>query len=316
MDIYVGKGLAASTQRSYGSGVRRYEEFCRLAALPPLSASEKDLSRFVAHLASNGLTYRTIKVYLAGIRFARIKAGLPNMFSGAGMPKLEYVLKGVRRAEAEQGKESRQRLPITPDILMALKAVWALRGGEADTKMLWAAVCVGFFAFLRAGEMTVPSEGGYDPEVHLNMGDVAVDDPREPTLIQLRIKQSKTDPFRLGVKVVVGRTGTSLCPVAALLDYLRSRGTGEGPLFRYQDGRCLTRQRLVVALREGLSEAGIEQEKYCSHSLRIGAATTAAKKGMGDAVIKTLGRWESVAYQQYVRIPSEQLASYSAVLAS
>ena len=49
--------------------------------------------------------------------------------------------------------------------------------------------------------MTVPSEGGYDPEVHLNMGDVAVDDPRERTLIQLRIKQPKTDPFRLGVKV-------------------------------------------------------------------------------------------------------------------
>ena len=46
----MGKGLAASTQRSYGSGVRHCEEFCHLAALPPLSASEKDLSRFVAHL--------------------------------------------------------------------------------------------------------------------------------------------------------------------------------------------------------------------------------------------------------------------------
>ena len=71
-----------------------------------------------------------------------------------------------------------------------------------------------------------------------------------------------------------------------------------------------------MALWEGLSEAGIGQEKYCSHSLRIGVATTAANKGMGDAVIKTLGTWESVAYQQYVRIPSEQLGSYSAVLAS
>ena len=162
----------------------------------------------------------------------------------------------------------------------------------------------------------MPSEAGYDPGVHLNVSDVAVDSTSNPTFVQLRIKQSKTDPFRLGAKLVVGRTGTSLCPVAALLEYLRVRGVSEGPLFRYQDGRYLTRQRLVESLREGLSRAGIDRSKYCSHSLRIGAATTAAKKGLGDAVMKTLGRWESVAYQKYVRIPSEQLASYSALLVS
>ena len=110
-------------------------------------------------MASAGLKHRTIKVYLAGIRFARIKAGLPNLFLGPGMPRprLEYVLKDVKGAEAEQGKESRQRLPITPDILMALKAACAPRGGEADTKILWAAVCVGFFRLFegRRGDGTV-----------------------------------------------------------------------------------------------------------------------------------------------------------------
>ena len=84
--------------------------------------------------------------------------------------------------------------------------------------------------------MTVPSDGGYDPEIHLSMCDVAVDDPREPTFIQLRIKQSKTRSEVSGGtnRLVVGRTGTSLCPVAALLGYLHSRGTGGGPLFHYQ----------------------------------------------------------------------------------
>ena len=89
--------------------------------------------------------------------------------------------------------------------------------------------------------------------------------------------------------------------MAALLDYLCVRGPGEGPLFRFEDGRPLTRLRLVAAMRLALEKAGINQTDYCSHSFRIGAATTAAEKGIEDSVIKTLGRWKSAAYQQYVR---------------
>ena len=44
--------------------------------------------------------------------------------------------------------------------------------------------------------MTVPNDKDYDPEVHLSMGDIAVDDARSPTVVQINIKQSKTDPFR------------------------------------------------------------------------------------------------------------------------
>ena len=64
-------------------------------------------------------------------------------------------------------------------------------------------------------------------------------------------------------------------------------------------------------VRDALEKAGVDQSKYCSHSFRIGAATTAAERGIEDAVIKTLGRWRSQTYLEYVKIPREQLASYA-----
>ena len=101
-----------------------------------------------------------------------------------------------------------------------------------------------------------------------------------------------------------------------MLSYLCVRGMEDGPLFKFEDGRVLTRQRFVAVVKEGLQRAGIDSSKYNGHSFRIGAATTAAAKGIEDSIIKTLGRWESVAYLQYVKIPRSQLAGYSNMLVS
>ena len=61
-------------------------------------------------------------------------------------------------------------------------------------------------------------------------------------------------------------------------------------------------------------KVGLEASKFAGHSFRIGAATTAAARGVEDSLIKTLGRWESSAYLLYVRIPRERLAGLSTVL--
>ena len=153
---------------------------------------------------------------------------------------------------------------------------------------------------------------GYDPSIHLSVENIAIDEPKRPSFLRVTIKQSKMDPFRKGVDLFVGLTGKDTCRVGTILSYLQCRGTYTGLLFRFSDRRSLTCKRFVELVREGLNKAGIDHSKYCGHRFWIGVATTAASKGAEDC-IKTLGRWESLAY---VCLPREQLTSYSSLLVS
>ena len=269
------------------------------------------MCQFVAFLKEEGLRHQTAKSYLSAVRHLQISQGYgdPKMSS---MPRLELVVRGMKCLQASL--PTRPRLPITPDILQKIRAKWD-GSQEWDHIMLWAAMCLCFFGFLRSGEAVAP-DTGFDPSQHLSYQDIAVDNTLHPNYVQVTIKQSKTDPFRVGVNIIIGRTGGELCPVAALLAYMVLRGPANGPFFRFQRGDPLTRAKFVGKLREVLSEVGIDCSKYSGHSFRIGAATTAAARGVQDSLIKTMGRWESVAYQLYVRTPQSQLLSVSKALVS
>ena len=173
---------------------------------------------------------------------------------------------------------------------------------------------MGFFGFMRAGEFTLTAPT--DPDSAISANDVSVDSRSNPSMVKVHLKKSKTDPFRHGVDIFLGRTNTDLCPVAAILAYYAIRPAAAGPFFQYQDSSPLTRDKLVTAVRLALTEAGVDSSRYLGHSFRVGAATTAAKAGITDATIKMLGRWESEAYQRYIRTPRESLAVISRQLAS
>ena len=121
------------------------------------------------------------------------------------------------------GSASRERLPITPDILRKMKGVWLSTGDSKDTKLIWAACCLCFFGFLRAGELTVPSSSEYDPGVHLNVGDLALDNATQPSLARVNIKQWKTDLFgRVSTSTSAGWGLTSV-PLPLSLIFSRRR---------------------------------------------------------------------------------------------
>lgn len=62
-------------------------------------------------------------------------------------------------------------------------------------------------------------------------------------------------------------------------------------------------------MRSAPQQAGVDATKYSGHSFCIGAASTAAAVGVQDSTIKTLGRWQSSAYQLYVQIPRGEASS-------
>ena len=52
------------------------------------------------------------------------------------MPRLDYVMQGIKRHQAKAGVGFRTRHPVTPSLLRKLKGVWSVSGGERDTKFV------------------------------------------------------------------------------------------------------------------------------------------------------------------------------------
>ena len=179
--------------------MRQYLDFClahNLASKENLlpAPMEENLVYFVASLQGN-VQYRTVKLYLAAIANFYVEQGMPlrtdNTF------QLHHILKGIKRTSTSQ---QRTRRPITIQILSEISDL--LRPAfseELDTIMLWPAFTFAFFGFLRVSEFTCSSSKSF-----LAVKDVVlVPNIQNPDHIKVRIKQSKTDPFREGTTLTI-----------------------------------------------------------------------------------------------------------------
>ena len=101
---------------------------------------------------------------------------------------------------------------------------------------------------------------------------------------------------------------SDICPVKAIKSYLAVRPNAQGPLLVHASGKPLTKQTLINETRKLLIKSGFKAS--------IGAATTAAKAKLPSWLIKTLGRWSSDCYEQYIKTPTTTLSGVSAMLAN
>lgn len=268
------------------------------------SVNEDMLIFFITHCQKAlRLRYETIKTYLAGIRFFYLKDGQNNPLQNS--ERLSGILRGVKKSQTNTVSK---RLPITYDILCL---ICQLLGKGVFTPffdlMLLCACKMAYFGFLRCGEFTVKNCSDF--EDCLTVDDIVF--APDFSFYTIRLKSSKTDPFRQGVDINIFEN-SFLNPVSTMKSYFEERTNGLFPnahksLFIDSFGRPLSRDIFISHLRQVLTRLGFSEANYSGHSFRIGAATSAAAAGVPDHLIKNLGRWVSDSYLRYIRVEKSSM---------
>lgn len=88
-----------------------------------------------------------------------------------------------------------------------------------------------------------------------------------------------------------------------MIRFLKTRPctSNHAPLFILPNGAPLSKNWFKTHLASTLKSCGLSPSFYTGHSFRIGAATTAAERGVSSSAIKIMGRWSSSAFESYIR---------------
>ena len=156
-----------------------------------------------------------------------------------------------------------------------------------------AAVCIGYFAFLRRSNLLSPSAALWPGPHTLQRQDIISNQEG----LQVVIRSSKTiKRGTLPTVLVLPRIPTSpACPATAWDRYVDMiPGSPTSPAFLLQDGQPLTSQQMVIVLQAALLDAGCPYAlQISSHSLRRGGAQAAVASGCSKKDVAVHGTWKS-----------------------
>lgn len=151
-------------------------------------------------------------------------------------------------------------------------------------------ILLGHALYLRASNLVSPSMDVWGGPHTLRVKDVSAFNDK----LVVRISSSKTRVKPVVVTVHVN-SSSQLCPVRAWTHYVNVVSPPFfGPAFIVQPGRSLTAKLVVTVMRQALTyDSSIDVTQVSMHSLRRGAAQSAASSGMSTDEIMSAGGWAS-----------------------
>ncbi|XP_063054525.1 integrase/recombinase xerD homolog [Engraulis encrasicolus] len=305
------RSLAKSTLKCYASAWSMFTTFCSAYLLSPLPAQVSTICAFIVYcFDTRHLQPASIHKLLSGVQFyARINN--PDTQSFFSNPSIKLLLKGIAKS-CPTSPDS--RLPITLPILHQL--VSTVRRGYISPyldKLLETVFLTAFYGFMRCGEFTSPSPL-FNPSVDLTLSDLTF----SPSHFSIFLKHSKSDSLCHGTTVYISKLHGVFCPFSSMVEFIKLRHDRSlsSPLFLLPDGAPMCRQWFCCHLAAVLRRCNLPPAKYTAHSFRIGAATTAAHRGISTSAIKLLGRWSSEAYASYIRPSRHQVLDAQRAIAS
>jgi len=209
---------------------------------------------------------------------------------GVTAPMMRRMVKAIRELYGQGSMEEALVTTMWAGLLRPGEAVVTQRYPQYDISRHPAIRDVRFFV---GNEHKIPAQGGQVPE-----------------RMEICIKDSKTDAWRLTENMVIGATGDpDLCPVTAMWEWMRKRGPSqqEAPAFEHK-GRAVKYTTLRSILTRALTKAGLskgEAGRYGGHSFRIGGAQALALAGRSTSYIMAMGRWKCIeSVLTYVQTPT------------
>ena len=275
--------------------------------------SQANACRYIAFLSQRlAYKYNSVKLYINVVRIMHLEAGHANPFSNSWI--VDTLLRGTKRV---LGAAQKQKLPITPQILLSLFPLIDFSSSFDVT--FWAACLVAFFSFFRRSNLLVKSLSSFDPHPHLCRRDASFSSEG----VTLEDRWSKTIQYRERVLYVplpripnsplcssqalllsLRLPNSPLCSSQALLLSLRlSISPIDGPLFTFSGPRGwvpLSGNLFNQKLLQLLARLNLDPSLYSGHSFRRGGASFALECGLPTEVIQAQGDWASNAYQLYV----------------
>ena len=158
---------------------------------------EIDLALYLQYLGNTTESKSAVEEAVNTVGWVHQLAGYPAV---SGSPFVRMVLEGLQRKLA---KPKVRKEPVTSDMMSAMVNSLGAAPSLTDVRLV-AACLLAFSAFLCYNELA-----------KLRCCDITFSHTR----MSIHILSSKTDQYRQGDSVLVGRTGSSTCPVAMLERY-------------------------------------------------------------------------------------------------
>ncbi|VDI72855.1 Hypothetical predicted protein [Mytilus galloprovincialis] len=201
-------------------------------------------------------------------------------------------------------KRPDSRLPITIDLLKnIIKILPAFCSSRYEAVLFSSAFSMGFFAFLRVGEMTTAC--GREGSNHaIKIENVEVTNHNIKNILGVfKNRPARSRDFNFCGPTIRCWNLSGKITARIFKDSTSIRPRISGQLYCHFDGSPMTRYQFSGILKQALGYIGFDQSKYGTHSFRIGSATSATMLGFSDEQIKVMGRWSSDTFKSYIRIP-------------
>jgi len=269
---YLDQSMAQNTHLSYGYRWQAFVKWCAEHGRASLPSDTQTICDYLAYRADSGSRASSIYVALAAI-------GHHHEVGGYADPRRSiYVRKtmsGIRRA---LGTRPEQKNPL---LVRELKLIGKIMTDSHFDCRHWSMLTLGFAGGFRISEL-----------LNLQMEDVRI----EVDGVRVLVRKSKMDQDGRGhVKFIRMGQHKETCPVENLKRWFQWRGMDAGPIFVSSKGRVrvskdgiLCQRNMWRNFQDVFKRAGLDPDRYSTHSMRAGFVTAGRSAGLTDAQIMAI----------------------------